>query len=199
MKCREVEKRLNEQWPHHRVRNDAALSEHLESCPECAAQAKRIGQLRQLFKAAAVDDTDGLKPMAMQQIEVSARLARRQAERNPRLLRRYALGTITVAALMVTTMLAPWRVDSVSGYELSVGGISVDLADDHERLCDMLFALGAVNAGVDVGVCDSSCKMVIYDLRTRDEARLVEAAIRNLSSDRITVDVVPVRRHSTET
>ncbi len=199
MNCREALKRLNELPADRPIESDRDLRAHLESCPDCAVEADRHRQLRQLLSRAGADDTEHLRPMAVQQVEVSARLARQSEQQHVRRVRRYALGAVTMVVLIATVMLAPWRDGSVTGYELAVDGVSTDLAGDHDRLCDMLFSLGAVNAGVDVAACDTSCQVIIFDLRTRDEARLVEAAIRNLSSNRIKVDVVPVRHGSTET
>jgi predicted anti-sigma-YlaC factor YlaD len=197
MKCRAARKKLNGSFLPVDNRDEEVLKEHLENCPACSAEAERSRRLHRLLVSASVDDTSNLKSPETHRSEIAASLVRR-TERFPRPVVQYALVTVTAVALIVGIFLAPGRTGRVIGYDLSVEGVNVDLAGDSELICEALFALGAVNAGVDVGVCDTSCRVVIFDLRNRDEAKLVEAAMRKLNPGGITVDVIPVRRHSTK-
>ena len=171
MNCREVQACLNSMGSDGSLDRDPAFRAHLASCPSCAAEAAKARHLRHVFAAAAVDDTDGLKSPAAHRVEVAARLAQQQWSHS-RHRRQLAVGSAMATALVLIVLLAPWRHEPADGYKLAVDGVSVELAGDHERLCDMLFSLGAVNAAVDIGACDTTCSVVIYDLRTRDEARL---------------------------
>ncbi len=197
MNCREVQDYLNGLRGVDCIDDDPAVGAHLAVCPTCAAAAEKTRRLQQVLQAASIDDPDRLKSPAAHRVEVAARLTQSQAGQH-RHRRQFAVGSVMVTALVLIGLFAPLRHEPVDGYRMSVDGVSVELAGDHERLCDMLFALGAVNAGVDVGACDTTCTVVIFDLRTRDEARLVEAAIRNLSPGDVTVDVIPVRYRSAE-
>lgn len=197
MNCRDVRSYLNSLGPVDRIDHDPAVSAHLAVCPTCAAAAEKAVRLQQVFQAASIDDPDRLKSPAAHRVDIALRLASREAGKH-RHRRQFAVGSVMITALVLIGLLAPLRHEPVDGYRMSVDGVSVELAADHERLCDMLFVLGAVNAGVDVGDCNATCTVVIFDLRTRDEARLVEAAIRNLSPGDVTVDVIPVKYRSAE-
>ena len=195
MDCQEARQRLDGPRP---KRDSAALRKHLATCPECAAEAEGSQELNQLLETAAVDDSESVVPIAQQRARIERRLS---GQHRPPIYRRvpgYALGFATVAIVFMTLFLAPSENGEVVGYDLSIDGVSEELATDSERICDMLFALGAINAGVDVAACDSDCQVIIFDLRTREEVRLVEAAIRNLSTGTLTTDVIPQTVRTTD-
>jgi hypothetical protein len=61
----------------------------------------------------------------------------------------------------------------------------------------MLFEMGLMEAAVDVIGCDTTCSLLIFDLKTRTEAQLVAAAFSSIDSLNLNTDVVPV--HTTVT
>ena len=65
------------------------------------------------------------------------------------------------------------------------------VADDN-IICDMLYSMGLLEAAVDVLGCDSTCSLLIFDLKSREEAQLVVAAFHQVDDDHVKTDVIPV-------
>jgi hypothetical protein len=173
---------------------------HLEKCSACAEYARASGFLHRSLTRAAADDSVDIIPLKNQRVTVEARLARGvkpERRHSPRWLRRPALaGSLVVAVLAVVT-LVPFSYYRTIGYDLNLDGVSLEIGQDDEVVCDLLHRLGLTEAGVDLHDCDSTCSLSILDLKSEREAYLVVGAIARLSESEVTTDLVPIRtRHS---
>jgi hypothetical protein len=110
-----------------------------------------------------------------------------------------AFGTFMVVTVLVLLTLVPYKFTRTIGYEISFDGVNKELADDVGRICDMLFALGLENADVDVLGCDTTCSLLIVDLKSEDEVELVIAAFYQVDHDNLSTNVIPVRTSKTGT
>ena len=204
MLCREAKRRLIDAGSSgSSISDDRELMEHLAQCPDCAREAEAVKRLHRALERGRIDDTVAITPIEVQKVAIDARLA--QSERNvttgyrlSRLLAdvfrkpHYAVGLTLAAVVVLLVFLTPFKHDRVVGYNLSVAGVSEDIATDDDRLCDLLYALGATDAGVDLIGCDTTCDLLIYDLRSTEEVHLVTMAIRNLNDADVTTNVIPV-------
>jgi hypothetical protein len=177
--------------------SDQDLRKHLQACSTCAREAKALGLLARLMAVAADGDRENLTPLEDQRALVEERV--RQASRRPvpildGWVKRLQYGGALVTAMIVLVLvgLTPFDSENASGYSVAFGGIDVDLAQDDERICEMLYILGLHEAEVDLLDCDTTCNLLIVDLKTEAEANLVVAAMTTLSDDGITSNVIPI-------
>lgn len=203
MDCREARHRLMTSRPES-ADEDTALQEHLSECDSCAREAHAYGLLNRLYQTAAEDSGKPEMPMADQRRIVQARAARlsRSQSRKSRKVASgraglshrpvYAAGLVTVAAMLVLFLLVPFGYYRTIGYDLAVEGVNKDLALDDERMCDLFMAVGLVEATIDVVGCDTTCNLLVYDLKSTEEVRLVVSMLDNLSARNLTTNVTPV-------
>jgi len=181
--------------------DDHALRQHLADCPACARQAAAVGRLDQILKLAAEDDREGLPSLAAQRPLVEARARQATQSSRGRATSRTPLGArlryggvlATAAIVLALVSLIPFDSHRTLGYSVAFGGVDRDLAQDGERICELLYVLGLDHADIDHLDCDTTCKFVIVDLTSEAEARLVVTAVNNLSDDDVTSDVIPIR------
>jgi hypothetical protein len=183
---------------------DQRLLDHLAHCPDCAREARAVGTLGQMLQAASADDTGEMAPLPAQRDAVEARVAeldgsrkrkkQRLAARKYGLWRRpaYTAGLAAVAVALVMVSLVPFGYYRTVGYDVALGGVNKDLALDDERMCDVLFDIGLIEAIIDVTDCDTTCNLLIYDLKSAEEVQLVVAVFDGLSSEEVTTNVTPV-------
>jgi hypothetical protein len=104
-----------------------------------------------------------------------------------------------VAIVALAFALVPFNYHEIISYDIRFGGVSPDLVQEDDRLCEMLSTLGLHEAGVDVLGCDTTCAVRIIDLKSAEEIELVTTALKVASSDRVTMTVTPVRTSGSAT
>ncbi len=187
------------------IEQDHELQKHLKVCPACAREAKIDSKLRLMLETAAKGDEQQIPSQLEMKRLVSARLSSPATAKRHQMVEAFqrlrflmwrhpargiALGL--TAVLLAFVSLVPFKYTHTLGYDLSLGGVCQEYAENDEEICSMLSRLGLHDAGVDVLGCDSTCSLQIIDLNNREEARLVVAAFESLCPDRITSNVVPV-------
>ena len=204
MHCREARLRLTGSRQDGSARtDDRELMDHLNQCPTCAREAAAAGTLRQMFTAAGVNDMEKVTPLHDQKLQVEARVARQQRPNvNAGMARRgrlkwrpaFGVGVVFVAAILIAALtLIPFQYDRTIGYEVSFAGIERELVEEDERVCDILFELGLIEAAVDFLGCDTTCKLTVFDLKSKQEVQLVVAAFAQVNPMDLTTDINPVR------
>jgi hypothetical protein len=191
---------------------DLELQEHLHICRECAEYARVSELLQTALAAAQTDDSFNIVSIEQQRERVEQRLRARGLRArqaiavtnlSPRwffFLRpsvRWSLSAVTLALLALVFI--PFNHYHTVGYDLSVDGVSRELALNHEQMCEILTKLGLVEAGVEVLACDTTCCVSILDLKSEREAHLVAGAIARLSETDLTTNIVPIRAKSSRT
>jgi hypothetical protein len=211
MRCHEARKtidRLDQERQSSSVSPD--LQDHLKTCDLCRNYAALSGTLERVFETARVDDPGPVKPIYEQRAEVDARMKRspdrwlRTAGRESRRIVRpfyrrpaFRLSLATLAVALAALTLVPFEYYQTVGYDLNLHGVSRQLANGDEQICELLTRLGLVEAGVDVKGCDTTCTLAILDLKSEREANLVAGAIARLNEPGLTSNIVPIRARST--
>ena len=202
MRCREARTRLNrliqDNLP---FESDSALAEHLGGCPGCAEQARMAGWLAESLKLAKEDDDAEIIPVEKMRQRVktavhrpSPRPTRRAGLPAYPLVRRLVLGAIpAIVTLILVMSVVPVSHNRITGWQVALDGVSLDLGENDHVICEMLFEMGLMEAAVDVIGCDTTCSLLIFDLKTRTEAQLVVSALSSIDSVNLNTDVVPVR------
>jgi len=205
MRCRQARNRLSlSASDSAAITADRELQEHLQACSECAREAAALGLLAQLMATAAEGDRKNLTTLEDQRGLVEAR-ARQENQRENRIhngwTRSLQYGGVLATAMIVLVMVAlvPFGPEQARGYSVAFGGVDLDLAHDDERICNMLYILGLHEAEVDLLGCDTTCNLLIVDLKTKAEANLVVAAMTSLSDDGLTSNVIPITERDEST
>lgn len=185
---------------------DKSLLDHLRECQSCADHATASGWLNRLIQTASEGDDQYLTPLDIMRQKVENRLSAESVSRSRadsgslnwaiRLLPTRPVSrwtTVVVAVVLAVVALVPITSYRTVGYDLNLDGINRDLAQNDERICDLLEGLGLFEAGVDVISCDTTCSLSILDLKTEREAVLVVSAIARLNSKAVTTNIVPIR------
>jgi hypothetical protein len=203
MQCREARHRLEKHGQDSSaVEADKQLIDHLQNCPDCARDAVAGNVLNRLFVSASTDDTLDMIPLAQNRTRIEALASNKDGrktfskttigkdrKRRPIL----SFGTIIAAALLLVLTLVPFKYNRIVGYEIAFDGVNKELGVDTERICDMLFDIGLNEADIDDLVCDTTCSMIIIDLKTKEEVRQVIAAFTAIDHVSLVTDVMPVR------
>ncbi|MBU0984164.1 MAG: hypothetical protein KKA42_09865 [candidate division Zixibacteria bacterium] len=197
MRCNEARLRLSGS---HRDKTDLAadrdLQEHLKSCAACRAEAAAAGLLSRVFAATSEDDSLAISALADMRKRVESQAAQVPV-RESRIGRRFrrpvvALGVLAAAAAVALLTIVPFSYNQTVGYEVSFQCVNREIAEDDERLCELLYTLGLTEADFDLHGCDTTCKLNVMYLKSRQEAQLVVAALATINDECLTADVFPV-------
>lgn len=200
MRCREAEERLNRLATDELAPiADPELRDHIESCPGCAADYDALLLMAKSFATASSDEND-IVPMEFmrQRVEQAVPGVRTGAPALRLFGRPVRLAlAVSAAAIIIIAALVPFQYQRTVGYELALNGVTRDLAENDERVCDLLYTLGLVEAAVDIGECDTTCSLTIFDLKSEQEAKLVANSIAMINDNGLHWDVIPIRTSTT--
>lgn len=214
MQCREARHRLesahaDSSRSHDELHLDRELRDHLRTCSTCAKLARSSEVLRQLFAAASEDDRANVPSLANTRVLMEARDAAAKGMRDrspeaPRRSRRHTwipvgAGLAVAAAVLVLVAVVPFGFNQTVSYDVTFHGVQRDIAEDNERLCDVFYDIGLRDAAIDLRGCDTTCQLVVFDLKSEQEVQLAVALLQNLSASDLTVRVLPVRMKSEQT
>jgi len=224
MRCHEARLRIAR---YHRQRekieSDRELLEHLKQCPACAHDLKADENLSRLLNAAGADDTSNVVPLEQQKAHVIAKAGEMTRRSNSPMAtvfrpfgifkRKPALGLGTALAVIILAVIAlvPFQFHRTVGYTITMNGVNMELAGDIDRICGMLSNLGLEDALVDIigcdticsktefHECDTTCSLMIVELKTREEAERVAAAFARFDSEDLKTSIRPVRARTSST
>lgn len=173
---------------------DADLKRHLNECPNCARLCESTTLMERMFESARQDQLGDTMPLPERRRRVMDRI---RTHRLPRLHRRWSWAGQSVAAAVTSAVVAllllvPFNYYRTVGYNLSLAGVSEDVVEA-ESICDLLYNLGLHDADVDVLGCDGTCKVLVLDLKTREEARMVYSALQQIDDEGLRAQIVPVK------
>ncbi|MCP4569938.1 MAG: hypothetical protein GY841_20350 [FCB group bacterium] len=180
--------------------DDRQLQDHLHHCPQCAREAKAVKALRHMLDSARENIAADFRPMAEQKELVSRRVdTGRTGNGHSRLSPVVGFGLAAVLTVITFLTLIPFNYTRTVGYEIAFDGVDKELADDVEGICDILFSLGLDQADVDILGCDSTCSLLIVDLKSPEEVEKVIAAFTDIDPSRLTSNVIPVQTRASGT
>lgn len=187
--------------------DDLTLIEHLDKCAECAEYAMVSDKLNGLLSIGREDDAVDIVPIGLQRQQVEARAVSGEKRSRVRTvawrwlpdlsLKHHPIlrtGIATAVLLITAVSIVPFTVHRTVGYDLNLDGVDHRLVEDDERICELLTALGLVEAGIDRCGCDTtSCCLSILDLKSEQEVNLVAGAIGRLHDEALTSRITPIR------
>lgn len=166
------------------------LLDHLDNCPDCASDQQLRAEVHTLLASANELEKEASIPMNAMRTRVETTIASKQT---PKLI---PIGiTGAVAAVMLVVVI--WFSNSgnqmfAAEYEVAIEGVDQSLIDSNGLICEMLEGNGLIEAGYDVTGCEATCNLVVFNLRTKDEAELVVRLFGKLSDENISSRVIPI-------
>jgi len=187
------------------------LSAHLRQCPRCAHEAQLLQCLDRISAAAGENDHSRIIPLAKTRELVEQRVANAEyrAVSGERIIIRRWLpsgkaAALVCAALVVAVFFAGQLFFSgesenhIIGYEVAFAGVHKELAEDTEQICYLLWTLELPEADIDDVTCDTTCRVHIVYLQSREEAAKVIEAFSRMGNAYRTVEIIPVRAQGTQ-
>jgi hypothetical protein len=109
------------------------------------------------------------------------------------------VGVVVTAVALGLFAFVPFKFSQTIGYEIAFAGVNPGLVEDNDTLCDVFYDLGIDEAAVDVLDCDTTCRVIVFDLKTRHEVDLVMTALERINDHDLSADVQPVQVSTTRT
>jgi hypothetical protein len=204
MRCREAIDRLN-LIELSAIEQDKELREHLKSCSTCARQAEAARELHQiLIEATVPDEVDQITwPEQVCRVEDAASRSRRTQpreipvmsalKRQFNLRPRLSASLAAAVVVLLAATLIPLKFDQTVGFEVAVAGVDRDLALNEDRMNEFLKQLGVSTAQINVTGCDTTCRLVVSNLRSSSDARLVAKAFEGVGQHHIIVSLSEIK------
>jgi len=205
MHCNEAERRLSRtEAVGGSTRDDAELQNHLVSCASCARQAKALELLGRAFADLGAQDTGAIPAWARvkRDIESGATAAHRQPGRIAIAMEKIfnplsghtgrRIGFAAAALVLAFVTLIPFHYQRTVGYEVAFAGVDKDLAMDQGKLELLLSKLGLGGATVDLAACEATCSLVVSNLKSKDDCRMLVYAMKGLGDVQVVSDGSPL-------
>ena len=200
MLCKKIKQLLLE--AQFRTLNETETSEletHLRQCPACFEDAKQNDIISSIFKESSEIYEEYIIPQDMMRVRVE-----KQLEKEVKLpFWSFFKNPLITSALTIVLLVVGFNYINNQGnthtpleYTVSLDGINVAMVEDHEILCDMLYTIGLPDASIDVLGCDTTCELVIYDLKTRQEAEKVVQIMHAIDKDLKNSDIIEVKKYN---
>ncbi|MFH1688596.1 MAG: hypothetical protein ABIE70_13890 [bacterium] len=200
MKCRDVQAQLDVLLHLGRqAETDSALNEHLAACRQCRRLYEASTSLRAIYQSAGTDDREGLVPLQVQRQRIEARARRGDKVRIERRGRLPIAAAAVAAVVLVVAALVPFNYDRIMGYSVAFAGVNYECGADDGVFCEMLYNLGLDDADVDHLGCDSTCHLLVVDLKTQGEVDMVVGAFADLCRDQVDTSVIPIFHRGSST
>ena len=211
MDCQQVRKKLIEaDWQEDVFGQDQELTDHLISCPACAAlvrAGKTLRQDMQSWRQAAPD-----KKLSVQALRYKTESSSRPISGFPLFLSRHRLALGLIIIILAVTALIPIKTREKVGYEISITGVDKSIATDSKGIMALLWALGMdkdkiknlmdsleiKEVHLKVGECQETCHLRISDLKTERDVQLVIKAIIELDCCEID-KIIPIFENKSTT
>ncbi|MBD3217621.1 MAG: hypothetical protein GF310_05040, partial [candidate division Zixibacteria bacterium] len=191
MHCREAKKKI----AHYKgliPENERDLLKHIDSCESCRLYVRAEQLIEKDLAVAADEKTDEPLPydILIKRVEAQAKIQDEMyREKNimskiyDNVSRRPALsaGLGIVVVLLIVMTLVPFNAQRITGYEVAIGGVHGDFAQDKEKIDELLKTLEIDGVQFEIEDCDDNCIIRFKNLETEREAVLIVTAFKKLN------------------
>ena len=194
MSCKEIQRQLDE-CSGRNVELSDEIKDHLSRCEDCSRVAKSASKLGRIFKTAADEPESDLMSldnrvrMVAREAE-SVGWAERLSDMAGRVAdaisfghRRLAMYSSLITVVLVFVTFVPFGYNRVVGYDLTIGGICPEVAEDHEIVCALLYEQGVEQPVINVTDCDTTCSLIVFDLKSEREIEVAMATYEELGAE----------------
>lgn len=201
MSCKKYKMLLEEaQIRELSVTEQAELDSHLTECSDCLEEVKQHKIISKLFQESSELENDYIIPQELMRSRVEQQLYESSEKkpvwqfiRNPILISAFSLILVLIGFQYMTK---PKPTNNAFQYSVSLDGVNVAMVEDNEIICEMLYTIGLPEASIDVLGCDTTCEVVIFDLKTRQEAEKVVRTLHTLDKDLKNTDIKAIEQYN---
>jgi hypothetical protein len=204
MRCHQVQRRIiRSEGPPDECLRDDKVCRHIENCRKCRLFLQAESMLRHDLRSAASDDMAKTVSFADLKANVE-KLAAKPDNYNNRenilmkiltypILTKPRLGiTLAVISVIIAFVtLVPFHFSRTVGYEVAVATADDDVIIDENKVDDLLKTLGIENASYSLGDCDPKCKVIISDLKSKEDVDILITALDEIGQCKV-VYIKPV-------
>lgn len=204
MSCKNIKQLIAESIDRNLTEQEKSEIEiHSENCPLCFEQMKRENLLSQLFSVSTEIDDSYIIPQNIMKNRVEQQLKDSNTSRPfVNLIKKPILIPLFSAALIlfaITFFFTEEKNNNLFAYEVSLDGIALEMVDDNDLICEMLYTIGLTEASFDVIGCDTTCALVIFDLKSKQEAEMVVNIFHAIDKQTIKTDVIEIEQNDVQT
>jgi hypothetical protein len=109
---------------------------------------------------------------------------------------RWGIGLSAAVAVLALVTLIPFSYERTVGYEVAFAGVDPALAMNEGRLRIMLEKLGVADATVELGECETTCELIISDLKEMKECKILTYALQEMGNVEVIYQGLPVRENA---
>ena len=175
------------------------LTRHISSCSLCFEESKHETILTSILKESTDDDNSYIIPQELMRVRVEQKL---QNNNKPNAVvgiftRRLLVPLVSAACLVLFFFLFQKNnISDLYEYTVALDGIDVEIVTGDKDLCDMLFTIGLPDASIDVIGCDTTCKLVIFDLKSEAEAEKVIHVLNSINKDNFKTKINKIKQYN---
>ncbi|MFH1701408.1 MAG: hypothetical protein ABIE07_12580 [Candidatus Zixiibacteriota bacterium] len=111
----------------------------------------------------------------------------------------YSITLATFTIILIISAALPLKYKKTIGYEVAFSGVDRNLYDNNNIFCDLLQYLELYDADIDFQGCQSSCSLVVFDLKTEEEAMMVVSAFTQIDADKMKPQVISIQTNESKT
>ncbi|MEZ5359263.1 MAG: hypothetical protein R3F48_10595 [Candidatus Zixiibacteriota bacterium] len=193
MRCREVKSRIDDLLHKRMDSLDAETMSHIKHCSMCCAEYNAVNSVTESIESRKLDYSENIPEFDHIKRQAIARINSTTPTRGSISKPSFALSTVAAVVVIAFLTFFPFRYDHTVGYEVAIAGVDCGAMECDNVICDILYNIGLEDADVDFIGCNPTCSLTVIDLKTREEAELVIAALNEVSDRTITSNVVPIR------
>lgn len=159
----------------------------------CCAEYNAVNSVTESIESRKLDYSENIPEFDHIKRQAIARINSTTPTRGSISKPSFALSTVAAVVVIAFLTFFPFRYDHTVGYEVAIAGVDCGAMECDNVICDILYNIGLEDADVDFIGCNPTCSLTVIDLKTREEAELVIAALNEVSDRTITSNVVPIR------
>ncbi len=205
MTCNHLRTRLKAgSWRSMSSDEKSQLMEHIRTCELCSDELQQEKMLNELIDNSGEVDKSHIIPMKVMRSRVDLQLRDSETPSFRLGITASLKGVVAVsfvALLSFAVYTGYFKEDPVlpAAYEVALDGVSLRLAVDKETICDILFENGLPDASYDLVGCESTCRLIVFNLNSFEEATTVVDIFHSIDNSTVTSNVIRVENANTQT
>lgn len=199
MSCKNIQQLIEDSQLRTLSKNELTeLQTHIGRCDVCAAEFEQNSLLTNIIlESSAVDETY-IIPQEIMRSKVENQLRSNKSKLS---LRKFFSNPIMVPIFSIALILfgflnfANRPNNNPVTYEVSLDGMDIAIAEDDNILCDIFNLNGLPEASIDIIGCNTTCELVIFDLKTEQEAERVIEILHTIDKNLTNTNIIKVRQY----
>jgi len=174
------------------------LQSHIDSCTNCASEFEQDSLLTNIIQSGSEVDETYIIQQEIMRSKVENQLRYQNSKPT---IKNFLYNPIIVSMLSIVLIIFGYLNftnnpdnDPVA-YEVSLDGMNLAIAEDDNLLCDIFNTYGLPEVSVDIIGCNITCELVIFDLKTEQEAEKVIEILHTIDKNLTNTNITKVKQY----